>query len=88
MAAPQAPPLPHWPAAVLKGLVLVGGTLALGGVLSMFAIGVMANGRGIASLDFSWTMFGFTIAAGLAQGWLSMLGCRTAWRWINAHSPR
>ena len=87
---PAAPdPGPHWPGwlgAALKGMVLIGGLFALGGALTLFAIGLLANGRGIAALDFSWTMFGFSLAAGAAQAGLALLGCRTAWAWITART--
>lgn len=78
--------LPYWQAAVLRGLVLVGAVFAFGGAMTLFALGILANGRGIAALNFSWVMFGFSLAAGLAQAWLSWLGCRAAWQWIAAHS--
>ncbi len=79
--------LPGWQAAVLRGLVLVGAVFALGGALSLFSIGLLANGRGIGALNFSWTMFAMSLAAGLSQAGLSLLGCRAAWRWIAARSP-
>lgn len=80
--------LPRWQGSMLKGLVLVAGTLAFGGALSLFSIGLLGNGRGIASLDFSWTLFAFSVAAGLAQGSLAAIGCRTAWHWIEARTSR
>ena len=50
---PAAPdPGPHWPGwlgAALKGMVLIGGLFALGGALTLFAIGLLANGRGHAN---------------------------------------
>lgn len=84
-SAPQSP-LSPWQAATLRGLVLLGGTLALGGAFTLFAIGLLANGRGIGVLGFSWTLFGFSIAAGVAQAGLSWLGCRTAWQAIATRS--
>ena len=81
------PSLAAWQAAVLRGLVLAGGTLALGGAFTLFAIGLLANGRGIGVLGFSWTLFAFSGAAGLAQGWLSLLGCRAALRAIAERTP-
>ncbi|MBC2670041.1 hypothetical protein ACFOON_10300 [Novosphingobium piscinae] len=86
MAATAAPVLPRWQAAVLRGLVLLGALFVLSGALTLFAIGLLANGRGIGSLHFSWTLFGLSLAAGLAQALLGLLGCRTAWHWIAAHS--
>ena len=80
---PPRPVLPHWQAALLRGLVLVGAVFAFGGALTLFSLALLANGRGIAALNFSWTMFGFSLAAGVAQATLSWLGCRTAWRWIG-----
>lgn len=79
-------PLAAWQAAILRAVVLVGGTLALGGALSLFAIGLLGNGRGIGVLGFSWILFGFSIAAGVAQAWLSLLGCRAAWQAIAART--
>jgi len=81
-----ARPLALWQATALRGLVLVGGALALGGALSLFSIGLLGNGRGIGALGFSWALFGFSIAAGLAQAWLSLLGCRAAWQGIAARA--
>ncbi|WP_298199498.1 hypothetical protein [Novosphingobium sp.] len=83
VGAAARPVLPHWQAALLRGLVLVGAVFAFGGALTLFSLGLLANGRGIAALNFSWTMFGFSLAAGLAQASLSWLGCRSAWRWIG-----
>lgn len=81
-ASPGPGLLAPWQASALRGLVLAGGALALGGALSLFAIGLLANGRGIGVLGFSWTLFAFSIAAGVAQAWLSLLGCRAALRAI------
>jgi hypothetical protein len=75
--------LPYWQAALLRGLVLVGAVFAFGGALTLFSLALLANGRGIGALNFSWTMFGFSLAAGIAQATLSWLGCRFAWHWIG-----
>ena len=83
---PAVSRLPAWQAALLKGLVLIGGALALGGALGLFSIGLLANGRGIGSLGFSWALFAFSIAAGVAQAWLSLLGCRSVWNAIAARA--
>lgn len=80
--------LARWQGSVLKGVVLVAAVLAFGGALSLFSIALLGNGRGIASLDFSWTLFAFSVAAGLSQGSLAAIGCRSAWRWIDAHTTR
>lgn len=83
---PPSRPLQPWQAAALRALVLLGGTFALGGALTLFAIGLLGNGRGISALDFSWPMFGFSVAAGVAQAGLSLLGCRAAWQAIAERS--
>lgn len=74
--------LPRWQAALLRGLTLVALVLALGGALSLFGIALLANGRGIGQLHFSWTLFAFSLAAGAAQLGLSLIGFKAAWRWI------
>ena len=78
--------LPRWRAALLRGLALIALVLALGGVLTLFAIALLANGRGIGQLNFSWTLFGLSLAAGAAQLGLSLIGFRAAWRWIGARA--
>ena len=84
--AAAAVPLRPWQAALLRGMVLVAGLFELGGAMTLFAIGILANGRGIGQLNFSWTMFAFSLAAGAAQAALSLIGCSTAWRWIAAQA--
>ncbi len=75
--------LPHWQAALLRGVALVALVLALGGALSLFGIALLANGRGIGQLNFSWSLFGLSLAAGAAQLGLCLMGFKAAWRWIG-----
>ena len=79
-------PLPHWQAALLRGVALVALVFALGGALSLLAIALLGNGRGIGQLNFSWALFGLSLAAGAAQLGLSLIGFKAAWRWIGARA--
>lgn len=78
--------LPHWQAALLRGVALIALVFALGGALSLFTIALLGNGRGIGQLNFSWALFGLSLTAGTAQVGLSWIGFKAAWRWIGARA--